>query len=141
MSCQKKDEIATNPSFKKTGSGIKVIPLSHVAAALEPTDSVILIKSDCQGCEYQAYQNAKPLFETIFPLFVVTEFWPMAIRKNGGDPEKFLRFFLEKNYEIYELSPTASVMNPGKHIAPGEIKFFLESIRFSPVDLVLKYNK
>lgn len=56
---------------------------------------ISMIKMDIQGAENTAVEGMTTLLEKNEKLRVITEFWPIGLRRSGTEPEKFLKLLEE----------------------------------------------
>ncbi len=66
-------------------------------------ERVDFIKMDIQGAEAGAVRGASELLSKNETVDVVTEFWPVALRGHGVEPEGFLSLLLEQGFQLYHI--------------------------------------
>ena len=72
-----------------------------------------VIKMDVQGAEYLVLQGMKETINKNSNLYLLTEFWPYAIKKSGHSPEKFIEQLRKMGFEI-------SIIKNNKNNSPRE---------------------
>lgn len=70
------------------------------------------IKMDIQGAEAAAIQGMERLLKKNGNLTVVTEFWPLGIKKSGAEPEEYLQFFQKRGFKLYHINERQKKVEP-----------------------------
>jgi FkbM family methyltransferase len=85
-----------------TINGRKTVPIETITIddLVHKRDRVDLIKMDIQGAEHFALDGMKQTLSKNPKINIVTEFSPSMLRESGGNPEKFIDFFIEKGFLI-----------------------------------------
>ncbi len=78
------------------------------------------IKMDIQGAEGGAIQGMYNLLNKNNNVKIVTEFWPIGLKRFGTDPEEFLRLLIKLGFKLYEVN------EQDKEIKPVNIPRLLE---------------
>jgi FkbM family methyltransferase len=76
-----------------TGESRRSVPIEVVALDdfFAPEQPIDLVKMDIQGSEGKALEGMSRILRSNPGLTILMEFWPMALRQAGSDPEKLLR--------------------------------------------------
>lgn len=61
---------------------------------------VDLIKMDIQGAEHLAIQGMNETLDRFHDIIIVTEFSPSLLKSSGGNPIKFVQYFVDKGFKI-----------------------------------------
>jgi FkbM family methyltransferase len=62
------------------------------------------IKMDTQGSESGVIQGGVKLLKKNRNVKVVTEFWPIGLKRFGVNPEEYLKLLMQNGFKIYELN-------------------------------------
>jgi len=92
------------------------------------TEHVNLLKMDCQGYELMASLGAIELIEKYGVDLVIFEYTPIFISANNQDPVDLLRFFSNRQFNIY---------NDNKILNPNDFDVFTRTLRNSKLDTTI----
>ena len=91
----------TKGEMKQVGGMVQVRKLDDIVAS-RPID---VVKIDVEGFEGDALGGWQAIFSPDggrrIPTLALSEFQPRLIRKRGHDPERYLRFFGDRNYSVF----------------------------------------
>ncbi|MBA7507590.1 hypothetical protein ES706_06310 [subsurface metagenome] len=65
---------------------------------------VDFIKMDIQGAEGGALEGCSLLIERNRNVKIITEFWPIGLKRFGTKPEEFLMLLTKRGFELYDVS-------------------------------------
>lgn len=65
---------------------------------------VDFIKMDIQGAEARALQGMAGLLERHRHLTMMTEFWPVGLKRCGTDPQEYLKSLIDRGFEIFHIN-------------------------------------
>tara|TARA_Y100001970_G_scaffold294299_1_gene450052 strand:+ start:7425 stop:8258 length:834 start_codon:yes stop_codon:yes gene_type:complete len=71
-----------------------------VDAIVNNEKRVDLIKMDIQGAEHLAIQGMNETIDRFPNIIIVTEFSPSMLNSSGGNPIKFVQYFVDKGFKI-----------------------------------------
>ena len=86
-----------NANNNRKAVSVETITIDDLAAKEKRVD---LIKMDIQGAEHFALNGMKKTLIKYPNLIIVTEFSPKMLTESGGNPEKFMDFFIEKDFSV-----------------------------------------
>lgn len=76
-------------------------------------DGVVdFIKMDIQGAEAGAVQGMCDLLTKQKDVRLVTEFWPIGLKRSGVEPDEYLKLLLELGFRLYEVSEAEKRIKP-----------------------------
>lgn len=70
------------------------------------------IKMDVQGSEGGVFQGGSRVLKKNKDVKVVTEFWPVGLKRFGIDAEEYLKLIIEHGFQIYEINEPKQRMEP-----------------------------
>lgn len=68
------------------------------------SDKINFIKMDIQGAEYAAVKGMSGLVNNTKDLTIVTEFWPIGLKRFGVEPREYYKLLIKYGFKIYELN-------------------------------------
>ncbi len=71
-----------------------------------------VIKMDIQGAEFGAVRGMSRLLDRNRNIKVISEFWPIGLKKSGASPLSYLELFLKRGFKIYEISESQKKLIP-----------------------------
>lgn len=71
-----------------------------------------LIKMDIEGSEMAALKGMTETLKQNDDLKILTEFWPMGLRRSGYSPEEFLGKLEDLGFELYHISDERFLLEP-----------------------------
>jgi FkbM family methyltransferase len=71
-----------------------------------------LIKMDVEGAESGVISGMKSLLSKNYALKIITEFFPLGIQGFGGNPRKFLEFFTEAGFKLFNINENKKKLEP-----------------------------
>jgi FkbM family methyltransferase len=74
------------------------------------------IKMDIQGAEAGAIQGMSMLLEKNKDIKIVTEFWPIGLKRFGSSPEEYLKILIKYGFKLYHINEQEKEIRP-VHIA------------------------
>jgi len=73
---------------------------------------VDLIKMDIEGSEMAALRGMTRVLKQNDDLKIITEFWPMGLRRFGYSPEEFLDKLTKLGFELYHINEERFLLEP-----------------------------
>lgn len=70
------------------------------------------IKMDIQGAEFEAVQGMFHLLNNNQNVKILSEFWPVGLKRSGVEPLLYLELLLQKGFKIYELNKSLKKLIP-----------------------------
>ena len=70
------------------------------------------IKMDIQGAEGGAIQGMFNLLKKNNNVKIITEFWPLGLKRFGMDPEEYLKVLIEFGFKLYEINEQEKKIKP-----------------------------
>lgn len=70
------------------------------------------IKMDIQGAEGGAIQGMLNLLKKNKTVKIVTEFWPVGLKRFGIDPDEYLKLLIELGFKLYEINEQEKKIKP-----------------------------
>ncbi len=74
--------------------------------------AVNFIKMDIQGAEAAALQGMPLLLERSSTLKMLTEFWPVGLKRFGVEPEDYLKLLLRHRFKLYQVGKGGNRLEP-----------------------------
>jgi hypothetical protein len=62
------------------------------------------VKIDIEGSEYNAVFGMQGLLKENQKLKLISEFWPIGIKRSGADPKAYLDLLANNNFKLSELN-------------------------------------
>jgi hypothetical protein len=78
------------------------------------------IKMDIQGAEGRAVQGMSNLLKKNKDVAILSEFWPMGLKRSGIEPREYLKLLLAHGFKLYEIKEQK------KRIEPTTVKNLLK---------------
>jgi len=75
-------------------------------------DRIDFIKIDTQGAEMVVLKGMEEIIQKNRNLTIITEFWPMSLRKFGYSPEDFLNKLIEYGFEVFYIDEYNKKVEP-----------------------------
>lgn len=79
---------------------------------LQKAHKVDFIKMDIQGAEYSAIEGMSNLLKTNKQIRLISEFWPIGLKRSGINPTDFLNSMLKLGFVIEEVNETEKIKCP-----------------------------
>ena len=76
------------------------------------TGKIDFIKMDIQGGEWAAVQGMRTLLQRFKNVRMITEFWPIGLRRFGVEPEEYLRLLQNHGYSLYNVDEQSRTIEP-----------------------------
>ncbi len=73
---------------------------------------VDFIKMDIQGAEGEAIQGASSFLQKNKNVKIVSEFWPIGLKRSGIEPEDYLKLLLKHDFELYHVNKREKKIEP-----------------------------
>lgn len=96
-------------------SGDGRVAIDVRAVALDDYDAVApvdVVKMDIQGAEYDAVVGMRNLLARSPDVSMITEFWPIGLRRSGAEPREYLRLLASLGFDLYEMDEEARTIAP-----------------------------
>ena len=85
---------------------------------------IAFIKMDIEGAEEGAFQGMPNLLKNNKSVKILSEFWPIGLKRFGTDPEEYLKLVVEHGFKLYQINERE------KRIKPADIAELLQ--RYTP---------
>lgn len=73
---------------------------------------VDFIKLDAQGAELLIAEGMETLLRKNRKLKILTEYWPIGIKRSGRDPEDYLKLLINHGFQMYNINSLTNKIEP-----------------------------
>jgi FkbM family methyltransferase len=73
-----------------------------------------LIKMDVQGHEASALEGMPELLSRNRSISILSEFWPVGLKRSGADPWGYLACYVNRGFTLYHLNESANAIEPAE---------------------------
>ncbi len=75
-------------------------------------NKINFIKMDIQGAEYRAVKGMRVLLNENENVKILSEFWPIGLKKSGVEPIEFLKLLLQHGFKINDINKAKNKIIP-----------------------------
>lgn len=90
-----------NPGNDRESIQIETVSLDEFFK--DKNEQIDLIKIDTQGAEMAILQGMDNIIKENTDLTIITEFWPMSLKKFGYSPEEYLNRLIEYGFKLFHI--------------------------------------
>lgn len=104
---------SANPDSNQVSVSLVSAPLVSIDSFLQSNPGpVSFVKIDVQGYELAVCQGMQETLRQNPDITIVLEFMPSAMRELGFEPSRLIDFFVERDFEVYQIHPRGK-LSPG----------------------------